>query len=44
MKAVRQGSEWEEIETGVDSGAIETVVSPDMLPTIDTVYGEQKGL
>ena len=35
-------SEWEEIEMGVDSGASETVLGPDMLNNIDVVDGEQK--
>ena len=31
--------EWEEIELAVDSGAIETVVSEDMLTSIETTEG-----
>ncbi len=31
-----------EIEMGVDSGAAETVVGPDMLTGIDTLAGDQK--
>ena len=42
VKAVGSNDEWEEIELGVDSGATETVVGPDMLPNIDTVEGDQK--
>ena len=34
--------EWEEIDMGVDSGATETVVGPDMLAGIDTFAGDQK--
>ena len=31
--------EWQEVEMAVDSGATETVVSPDMLTNIETVEG-----
>ena len=34
--------EWEEFEMGVDSGATETVVNPEMLTNVDTVCGEAK--
>ena len=34
--------EWQEIEMGVDSGATETVVNPDMLTNVETVEGAAK--
>lgn len=34
--------EWEELETAVDSGASETVVSDDVLGSIETVEGDAK--
>ena len=41
-KSLSDMAEWEEIEMGVDSGASETVVGPDMIPNVETVDGEQK--
>ena len=34
--------EWQEIEMGVDSGATETVVNPEMLTNVETVEGAAK--
>ena len=42
FNSIGETPEWEEIELGVDSGATETVVGPDMLPGIERQDGEQK--
>ena len=35
-------NEWEETEMGVDNGASDTVVDPDMIPNIAIEDGDQK--
>ena len=42
VKTITDNDGWEEIEFAVDSGASETVVGPDMLPSIETKEGAQK--
>ena len=41
MKALGKEPEWVEIELGVDSGASETVVGPEMLSNVELSRGEQ---
>ena len=39
LKSVEEAPEWEVLEMAVDSGASESVVSDEMLTSVDTVEG-----
>ena len=39
VSSLGDGGEWEELVMAVDSGASETVVNEEMLPTIETIVG-----
>ena len=42
VKSIAEEEEWIEIEMGVDSGASETVIGPDMISNVELKEGEHK--